>query len=76
MIELVMNHTSDQHPWFQRARVSATRVAGTRLITSGATPNRSTEMRAIIFTDTEKIELDLGSSCQAVFLASLLFAPA
>ena len=20
MIELVMNHTSDQHPWFQRAR--------------------------------------------------------
>src|SRR5258706_6244146 len=22
MIELVMNHTSDQHPWFQRARSS------------------------------------------------------
>ena len=32
MIELVMNHTSDQHPWFQRARQAPKWIAGTRLL--------------------------------------------
>src|SRR6266700_8298007 len=51
IIELVINHTSDQHPWFQRARASrptsdarnwyvwsdtAQRYAGTRIIFSDA----------------------------------------
>ena len=30
--ELVINHTSDQHPWFQRARTSAQRIARTGLL--------------------------------------------
>ena len=30
--ELVINHTSDQHPWFQRARARQARLAGARLL--------------------------------------------
>ncbi len=32
MIELVVNHTSDQHPWFQRARACPRWIAGARLL--------------------------------------------
>ena len=32
MVELVMNHTSDQHPWFQRARHSAQGLSGARVL--------------------------------------------
>ena len=32
MIELVVNHTSDQHPWFQAARLAPRGFAGTRLL--------------------------------------------
>ena len=39
--ELVINHTSDQHPWFQRAR-RAPRGARSAASTSGATARRST----------------------------------
>ena len=51
--ELVINHTSDQHPWFQRAQ-SAARIARSATSTSGATPTRNTADARIIFTDTEK----------------------
>ena len=75
MIELVMNHTSDQHPWFQRARQA---------------PPGSPERDYYVWSDTDqkyqrrphhlhghgKIELDLGSGGPGVFLAPLLFAPA
>ena len=30
--ELVINHTSDQHAWFQKARRGAEGVAGARLL--------------------------------------------
>ncbi len=30
--ELVVNHTSDQHPWFQAARTRPARLAGTQLL--------------------------------------------
>ena len=30
--ELVINHTSDQHPWFQRARVAPARIERARLL--------------------------------------------
>ena len=43
--ELVINHTSDQHPWFQRARRARPgRPSATTM--SGATPTRSTRTRA------------------------------
>ncbi len=32
VIELVINHTSDQHPWFQRARHAPRRFAGARIL--------------------------------------------
>ena len=38
--DLVVNHTSDQHPWFQEARRDPTPPSGT--ITSGAIPTRPT----------------------------------
>ncbi len=66
IIELVINHTSDQHPWFQRARTSkpgsiyrnyyvwsdsAEKYAGTR----------------IIFTDTEKSNWTWDPVAQAFY---------
>jgi maltose alpha-D-glucosyltransferase/alpha-amylase len=45
MIELVMNHTSDQHPWFKAARLAP---PGSRsaICTSGPIPTSDTKMRA------------------------------
>ena len=42
--ELVMNHTSDQHPWFQAARADP-QIRRTATTTSGATPTSSTRTR-------------------------------
>ena len=54
LIELVVNHTSDQHPWFQRARMRAGRIARARASTSGATPTASSRRRGSSSRDTEK----------------------
>jgi len=53
MIELVVNHTSDQHPWFQRARLAA---AGSRerAFYVWSDTDKKYEDARIIFTDTEK----------------------
>ena len=75
MIELVMNHTSDQHPWFQRARQA---------------PPGSPERDYYVWSDTDqkysrrphhlhgyrKVQLDVGPGGPGIFLASLFFAPA
>ena len=50
--ELVINHTSDQHPWFQRAR-RAPKGSPERAGTCGATIRTGTPDARIIFTDTE-----------------------
>ncbi len=42
--ELVLNHTSDQHPWFQRARAPS-RARRIAIFTCGATRQRSTKTR-------------------------------
>ncbi|MDP2662185.1 MAG: maltose alpha-D-glucosyltransferase [Dehalococcoidia bacterium] len=49
--ELVMNHTSDQHPWFQEARSSPDSPKRDYYIWSD-TPDKYKDAR-IIFTDTE-----------------------
>ncbi|MDO8692298.1 MAG: maltose alpha-D-glucosyltransferase [Dehalococcoidia bacterium] len=49
--ELVMNHTSDQHPWFQEARTSQNSPKRDYYVWS-YTPDKYKEAR-IIFTDTE-----------------------
>ncbi|HTW23337.1 MAG TPA: maltose alpha-D-glucosyltransferase [Candidatus Baltobacteraceae bacterium] len=50
--ELVLNHTSDQHPWFQQARSSRTNPKRDWYVWS-ETPDRYKDAR-IIFTDTEQ----------------------
>ncbi|WP_187264110.1 maltose alpha-D-glucosyltransferase [Pontibacter beigongshangensis] len=50
--ELVINHTSDQHPWFQRARKAKKGSAHRDYYVWTDDPNKYNEVR-IIFTDTE-----------------------
>jgi maltose alpha-D-glucosyltransferase/alpha-amylase len=51
--ELVINHTSDQHPWFQRARRAPKGSPERDWYVWSDDPNRYSATR-IIFTDTEK----------------------
>src|SRR5690349_3077855 len=51
LIELVMNHTSEQHAWFQKARASA-KAAERDYYVWTDDPKKFKEAR-IIFTDTE-----------------------
>ncbi|MBN2113014.1 MAG: maltose alpha-D-glucosyltransferase [Acidimicrobiia bacterium] len=50
--EVVINHTSDQHPWFQRARQAPPGSAERNYYVWSDTPSRYPDAR-IIFTDTE-----------------------
>ena len=50
--ELVINHTSDQHPWFQRARRAAPGSAERDFYVWSDDPDRYPEVR-VIFQDTE-----------------------
>ncbi len=53
MIELVINHTSDQHPWFQRAR-RAPKGSPERELYVWSDTDQLYKNARIIFTDTEK----------------------
>ncbi len=53
MIELVINHTSDQHPWFQAARL-APKGSPERDMYVWSDTDKLFEGVRIIFTDTEK----------------------
>ncbi len=53
MIELVINHTSDQHPWFQKARLAAPGSPERNMYVWSDTDKLYEGVR-IIFTDTEK----------------------
>jgi maltose alpha-D-glucosyltransferase/alpha-amylase len=53
MIELVINHTSDQHPWFQRARLAPKDSPDRNMYVWSDTDKLYDGVR-IIFTDTEK----------------------
>jgi maltose alpha-D-glucosyltransferase / alpha-amylase len=50
--ELIVNHTSDQHPWFQRARRAPAGSSEREFYVWSDTPDRYPDTR-IIFTDTE-----------------------
>jgi len=52
LIELVINHTSDQHPWFQEARRSKKSPKRNYYVWSDV-PNHYNDAR-VIFCDTEK----------------------
>jgi maltose alpha-D-glucosyltransferase/alpha-amylase len=53
LIELVVNHTSDQHPWFQAARAAPHGSPERDFYVWSDTPERFKDAR-IIFSDTEK----------------------
>ncbi len=53
MIELVINHTSDQHPWFQAARLAPKGSPEREMYVWSDTDELYSGVR-IIFTDTEK----------------------
>ncbi|SEI12143.1 trehalose synthase /maltokinase [Rhizobium tibeticum] len=53
IIELVINHTSDQHPWFQRARLAPPGSPEREFYVWSDTDQKFPETR-IIFLDTEK----------------------
>ena len=53
MTELVINHTSDEHPWFQRARRAPKGSAKRNFYVWSDTPDKYDGTR-IIFTDTER----------------------
>ncbi len=53
LVELVLNHTSDQHPWFQRAR-RAPPGSPERDYYVWSDNDRRYEKARIIFTDTER----------------------
>jgi maltose alpha-D-glucosyltransferase / alpha-amylase len=64
--ELVINHTSDQHPWFQRAR-AAKRGSAARNFYVWANTDRAYKDAPIIFVDTEKSNWTWDDQAQAYY---------
>ena len=75
MIELVINHTSDQHPWFKAARLAPPGSPEREMYVWSDTDKLYKDAR-IIFTDTEKSNWTWDETAQAVLLAPFLLAPA
>lgn len=66
MIELVINHTSDQHPWFQRARLAAPGSPERDFYVWSDTDEKYKDAR-IIFTDTEKSNWTWDADAKAYY---------
>ena len=66
MIEMVMNHTSDQHAWFQRARQAPKGSPERDYYVWSDTDQKYADAR-IIFTDTEKSNWTWDPVAQAYF---------
>ncbi|HEX3940080.1 MAG TPA: maltose alpha-D-glucosyltransferase [Acidobacteriaceae bacterium] len=66
MIELVINHTSDQHPWFQRARFAPKGSPERDFYVWSDTDQKYKDAR-IIFTDTEKSNWTWDAEAQAYY---------
>jgi maltose alpha-D-glucosyltransferase / alpha-amylase len=66
MIELVINHTSDQHPWFKAARVAPPGSPAREMYVWSATDNVYKDAR-IIFTDTEKSNWTWDETAKAFY---------
>ncbi len=72
--DLVMNHTSSDHPWFQEARSSPDNPKRDWYVWSDTT-DRYTDAR-IIFTDTETSNWTWDEQARRLLLAPLLQPPA
>jgi len=66
MIELVINHSSDQHPWFQRARHAPPGSVERNFYVWSDTDQKYKDAR-IIFTDTEKSNWTWDPVAQAYY---------
>ncbi len=66
MIELVINHTSDQHPWFKAARVAPPGSPEREMYVWSQTDQLYKNAR-IIFTDTEKSNWTWDETAQAYY---------
>jgi maltose alpha-D-glucosyltransferase/alpha-amylase len=66
LTELVINHTSDQHPWFQRARQAPKGSKERNWYVWSDNPNKYAGTR-IIFTDTEKSNWTWDPEAQQFF---------
>jgi maltose alpha-D-glucosyltransferase/alpha-amylase len=66
MIELVLNHTSDQHPWFQRARRALPGSPERDFYVWSATDQKYAGAR-IIFSDSEKSNWTWDPEAKAYF---------
>ncbi len=64
--ELVINHTSDQHPWFQRARLAKKGSAARDFYVWSDTDEKYKDTR-IIFLDTEKSNWTWDEEAQAFY---------
>ncbi len=64
--ELVINHTSDQHPWFQRARAAKPGSAAREYYVWSDTDQKYQDTR-IIFIDTEKSNWTWDPEAKAYF---------
>jgi len=66
MIELVINHTSDQHPWFQRARLAPVGSVERDFYVWSDSETKYGGVR-IIFTDTEKSNWTWDSAAKSYY---------
>ena len=66
MIELVINHTSDQHPWFQAARLAPPGSPEREMYVWSDTDKKYEGVR-IIFTDTEKSNWTWDDTAKAFY---------
>ena len=66
MIELVINHTSDQHPWFKTARLAPPGSPAREMYVWSATDQLYKDAR-IIFTDTEKSNWTWDETAKAYY---------
>jgi maltose alpha-D-glucosyltransferase/alpha-amylase len=66
MIELVINHTSDQHPWFKAARMAPPGSPQREMYVWSETDQLYKDAR-IIFTDTEKSNWTWDESAKAFY---------
>ena len=66
MIELVINHTSDQHPWFKAARLAPPESPERNMYVWSQTDQLYKDAR-IIFTDTEKSNWTWDETAQAYY---------
>jgi maltose alpha-D-glucosyltransferase/alpha-amylase len=66
MIELVVNHTSDQHPWFKAARLAPAGSPQREMYVWSDNDQRYKDAR-IIFTDTEKSNWTWDETAKAYY---------